>query len=113
MIYAYSSSLSLFTNYTVQLGEVVSTATPNPTILAASKSVAPDDVFAAGFGPGCANRRCAYRLDALGHIFEAGMEFSLTQSMSLDLSGRYFIVDGDGLEAYRGWIYGAGLYLQF
>lgn len=113
LVYSYSSGVSLFGNYTLQIGEAVSTATPNPTILAASESVAPDDEFAPGLGPGCVNRRCAYRLDAIGHYLEAGVEVSLNQKLTLDLSGRYFIVDGDGLGAYKGWIYRAGLYIQF
>lgn len=113
LVYSYSPGVSLFGNYTLQIGEAVSTARPNPTILAASKSVAPDDVFSPDPGSGCVNRRCAYRLDAIGHFLEAGVEVSLNQMLTLDLSGRYFIVDGDGLEAYRGWIYRAGLYIQF
>jgi hypothetical protein len=113
IIYSYSREISLFANYRLSVGEVVSTAIPNPTIIAASKSVAPDDVFVAGTGPGCSNRRCAYRIDALSHHFETGMEISLTQAISLGLSGRYFVVDGNGIESYKGWIYGASLYIQF
>lgn len=113
IIYSYSPRIALFANYRVSLGEVVSTARPNPIIIAASESVAPDDVFTPGTGPGCANRRCAYRIDALIHHFESGMEFNLSQTVSLDLSGRYFIVDGNGIESYKGWIYTAGLYIQF
>ncbi|MBT7951634.1 MAG: hypothetical protein HN764_08425 [Gammaproteobacteria bacterium] len=113
IIYSYSPRIALFANYRLSLGEVVSTARPNPIIIAASESVAPDDVFTSGTGPGCANRRCAYRIDALSHHFEVGMEFNLSQTVSLDLSGRYFIVDGNGIESYKGWIYGAGLYIQF
>ena len=41
LVYSYSPGVSLFGNYTLQIGEAVSTATPNPTILAASESVAP------------------------------------------------------------------------
>ena len=113
LIYRYSSAVSLFANYDLHIGEVVSTATPTPTIRAAATSIAPDDVFSPGLGPGCMNRRCAYRLDAIGHFFESGMEFGLNDLLSLNLSGQYFIVDGDGLEAYRGWVYRAGLYMQF
>lgn len=113
LLYSYSPTISFFGNYSLRLGEVVSTATPNPAIIAAAERVAADDVFAPGFGPGCANRRCAYRLDALSHIFETGVELSLTRLVSLDLSGRYFFVDGNDLDAYKGWIYSASLYLQF
>jgi len=113
LIYAYSPRTSFFGTYNFSIGDVVSTATPNPTILAASERVAPDDVFAAGFGPGCVNRRCAYRLDAIGHHFETGLEIALTQSLSLDISSQYFIVDGKGLEAYKGWVYRAGMYFQY
>lgn len=113
LIYAYSPELSLFANYDLHIGEVVSTATPTPVIRAAATSIAPDDVYTAGLGPACTNRRCAYRLDAIGHFFESGVEWELNQLMSLNLSGRYFIVDGEGIDAYRGWIYRAGLYMQF
>ena len=113
LVYDFSPRVSLFGTYQLQIGEVVSTATPNPAIIAASESVAPDDVFSPGLGPGCMNRRCAYRLDAIGHILEAGAEIYLNEQFTLDLSGRYFIIDGDGLEAYKGWVYRAGLYMQY
>jgi len=113
LVHAWSRAVSLFASYRLQVGEVVSTATPNPEIIAASESVAPDDVFVPGLGPGCMNRRCAYRLDAVGHIFEAGLEVGLNALLTLDISGRYFIVDGDGLDAYRGWMYRAGLFIQY
>lgn len=113
LTYSYSPNIAFFGDYGLHLGEVVSTSTPNPTIKAAAERVGADDVFAPGFGSGCDNRRCAYRLDALSHIFETGVELRLTRLASLDLSGRYFIVDGDGVDAYKGWIYRAGLYLQY
>ena len=113
LVYSHTPAVSLFGNYNLQYGEVVSTATPNASIIAAANRVAPDDVFTPGLGPGCMNRRCAYQLDALGHFFEAGMEWNLNQTFTFDTSGRYFIVDGDGLEAYKGWIYRVGLYMQF
>ena len=113
LIYAYSPEVSLFANYDLHIGEVVSTATPTASIRAAASSIAPDDVYTSGTGPGCTNRRCAYRLDSIGHFFETGMEMELNQLLSLNLSGRYFVVDGKGVEAYRGWLYRAGLYMQF
>ena len=113
LIYAYSPRTSLFGTYNFSLGDAVSTATPNSTIRAAAERVAPDDVFTTGLGPGCANRRCAYRLDAIGHHLETGLEIALTQSLSLDISTRYFIIDGNGLAAYKGWIYRAGMYFQY
>ncbi len=112
-IYSYSKSVAIFGNYKAMLGEVVSTARANQVILAASERVSPDDVFAAGVGPGCANRRCAYRLDAVSQHFEAGLEIRLNQLASFDLSSRYFLVDANKLEAYKGWVYGASIYLQY
>lgn len=113
LVYRLNPAISLFTNYDLQIGDVVSTATPNPQIIAAAERVAPDDVFSAAGGPGCMNRRCAYRLDAIGHQLEMGMEMNINQFASIDLSAARFIVDGDGVSAYRGWIYRAGLYVQF
>ena len=113
LVYSFRPAISLFANYNLQVGDVVSTATPNPTIVAAADAVAPDDVFTPVGGPRCMNRRCAYRLDSVGHRMELGMEALVNQYASIDLSAARFIVDGDDVPTYRGWVYRAGLYFQF
>lgn len=113
VIYSWRRGLSLFAAYDLQIGDVVSTATPNPAIIAAAETMAPDDVFTPIGGPGCMNRRCAYRLDAVAHIFELGLEKIINNYASVDLSTSRFIVNGEGVDSYRGWIYRAGLYLRF
>ena len=113
LLYSLTSRSKLFANYSAHIGETVSTSTPNAGILAIATSVAPDDVFSPGLGPGCNLRRCAYRLDTLSHFFEAGMEVNINQLLSLDFSSRYFIVDADNWPAYKGWVYRAGLFMRF
>lgn len=111
--YGYSRTLTLFAGYKVEFGEVVSTATPNPKILAASESVAPDDVFSSGSGPGCMNRRCAYRLDATSHKLNAGINMNLGKSAEIELATQYHYSDAAGDNHYQGLIYYASFWYAY
>ena len=111
--YQYSRSISLYAGYSFKIGDSVSTVTPNPEIYAVSEAIAPDDVFRPGSGPDCLNRRCAYRLDVVGHSFNAGMVFDLGRNFSLSLSSRYSRVYGDGDNYYYNLYHSVTFNMQF
>ena len=111
--YSLSGKTILYANYSVQFGDVVSTAIPNARIIAAADAVAPDDVFAAGTGPGCANRRCAYRLDATSHQFAAGINYTLNEHFQFDLATQYHRSYADGDNRYYGFIHHANIWFTF
>ncbi|MBI2969698.1 MAG: hypothetical protein HYY36_03055 [Gammaproteobacteria bacterium] len=108
-----SRRLSAYGSYAYHVGEVVSTAPPGLRIASAAEALSPDDVFETGIGPGCSNRRCAYRLDADSHVVIAGLEYALSERLSLDLSARWFHVDWGDNASYEGRLYRLSLYLQF
>jgi hypothetical protein len=111
--YDYSRNVTFFTGYKVEFGEVVSTAIPNAKIIAATESVAPDDVFSAGLGPGCMNRRCAYRLDATSHNLNAGMNMLLGESAEIELATQFHHSDASGGNRYQGLIYYASFWYAY
>jgi len=111
--YSYSRSLTLFAGYKIEFGEVVSTAIPNAKIIAASESVAPDDVFSSGIGSSCMNRRCAYRLDATSHKLNAGMYMNPGESVEIELATQYHYSDAAGDNRYQGLIYYASFWYAY
>jgi hypothetical protein len=111
--YGYSRALTFFATYKLELGEVVSTAIPNDKIKAAAEAVAPDDVFSHGFGPGCTNRRCSYRLDATSHKLNAGMNMRFDESSEIELATQYHYSDADGGNRYQGLIYHASFWYSY
>jgi hypothetical protein len=111
--YGYTRSLIFFAGYKLEFGEVVSTAIPNAKIRVASESIAPDDVFSAGIGPGCLNRRCAYRLDATSHKLNAGVNMSLGESSEIELATQYHHSDAAGGNRYQGLIYNASFWYAY
>lgn len=111
--YRYSREISLFAGYNVNFGEVVSTAIPNANIIAVAESVAADDVFFTGLGPGCANRRCAYRLDATSHKLNAGINMNVGDSAELELATQYHHTNAKGDNRYQGLIYHASVWYAF
>ena len=111
--YTLTDNSLLYTTYKISVGDKVSTATPNARIIAAANQVAPDDVFSPGLGPGCMNRRCAYQLDGISQQVSTGINFNILDRFDIDLSGSYHYTDADGDNRYRGFVYGAGLWLVF
>ncbi|MEM7541604.1 MAG: hypothetical protein AAF384_08460 [Pseudomonadota bacterium] len=111
--YQLTNRITLFANYDFHIGEVVSNATPTAAIIREAEAVAPDDAFTTGLGPGCMNRRCAYRVDALTHRVGGGIDFALAERASLDISMRFLRVDADRDIYYQGLAYSANLYLRF
>lgn len=103
----------MFAGYKVEYGEVVSTAIPNAKIIAAAEAVATDDVFSAGLGPGCMNRRCAYRLDATSHKLNAGMDMNLGESAEIELATQYHHSNAVGGNRYQGLIYHASFWYAY
>ena len=102
-----------YANYQASFGESVSTATPNSRIIAAAEAVAPDDVFSTGLGPGCMNRRCAYRLDSTTHQFSAGFNVGIMDNFELDVATNYFYIDATGDNHYDGFIHQANIWYLF
>ena len=111
--YQYSRNLIFYSQYNFTLGEVVSTAIPNTRIINAAESVAPDDVFTPGVGPGCMNRRCAYRLDAVVHKIGAGINMNVINNTEIDLAAQYHHADASGDNQYDGMIYHANIWYGF
>jgi hypothetical protein len=111
--YQHSRTLIFFAAYKIQSGDVVSTATPNAKIRAAAETVAPDDAFSHGIGPGCLNRRCAYRLDATSHLLNAGINKTIGQNATIELATQYHHSDADGGNRYQGLIYHANVWYAF
>ena len=111
--YQYSKLAILYTNYQFAVGEVVSTAIPNSRIISAAETVAPDDVFSPGTGPGCTNRRCAYRLDAITHNIGAGLNLNFGENTVFDFATQYHHSDAAGDNQYQGLIYHANLWYVF
>lgn len=111
--YGYSRKLTFFSAYNIKFGEVVSTAIPNAKIMSAAESVAPDDAFTAGLGPGCMNRRCAYRLDATSHNLSAGMNMLVGERAEIELASQYHYTNAKGNNQYQGLIHHFSLWYSF
>ena len=111
--YSRTKNISFYGLYSFKYGDAVSTATPSQEIISVSEAVAADDVFIPGIGPGCLNRRCAWRIAAEGYTLEAGVEINFLSNMSFNLSSRYFYVDAAGDNSYRGMNHRASLYIHF
>ena len=111
--YSLFKGINLYSAYRVTLGEIVSTATPNATIMSAAESIAPDDVFSPGIGPGCMNRRCAYRLDALTHQVSLGLNLEVHDQVIVDFASKYHSTDATGDNEYEGLIHQANIWISF
>ena len=111
--YQVMSNGVFYANYQASFGESVSTATPNSRIVDAAEAVAPDDVFSAGLGPGCMNRRCAYRLDSTTHQFSTGFNFEILNNFELDVATNYYYIDATGDNHYDGFIHRANIWYLF
>lgn len=111
--YQLFKGINLYSAYRISVGDVVSTATPNQTIIAAAESVAPDDVFTLGLGPMCMNRRCAYRLDALTHQFTLGLNIQIADQLVFDVASKYHNTNAEGDNEYEGMIHQASVWLGF
>ena len=92
-----------------QTGDVVSTASQNPVILAVSTAASPDRALS----PTNLPPRIAYRIDADVVSGEAGLNYALTTSLAFDLSARYLHADGDGNQRYSDTRILAGLLYRF
>lgn len=105
--------LTIYGGYSFQWGDLVSTAGASPLLMAESEAFAIDDAFGAGTGPGCASRRCAWRLDGRTHFLSGGLQWRLPGNLSLDISTRWFRTRWGGSGEYDGLNYRASLYLRF
>ena len=85
-------------------GDVVSTATASPGILAAADARAPDDVL---------RNRIAYRLDAETWIHTLGFNYGLSRTLSLDAQTQYVDADAVGGNNYQRWIAIGGVLARF
>ena len=72
---------ALHGGYEARLGDVTSTAFPDPEILAASTARTADPAFGAG--------RVSYRLDASAHAVEVGLRRDLPHRTAVDLTYRF------------------------
>jgi len=89
--YQFDSGWMVFASYSFRDGDVVSTARPNATIVDAAKAITAD----AAFGPG----RSAYRLGALTHIGSFGVNYPVSDTVSVECGYEYQLSDADaGIE---------------
>lgn len=85
--YQFDGGLMMFASYSLRDGDVVSTARPNATIVDAAKAITSD----AAFGPG----RSAYRLGALTHTGSLGLNYPLSDTVSIECGYEYQLSDAD------------------
>ncbi|WP_459868128.1 hypothetical protein [Endothiovibrio diazotrophicus] len=94
--------------YTVQWGDVVSTATWNPAVYGVAREAQFDDaapVSASG------RRRTGYRLDATSRLLDLGVNLPVGRATAIDLAAQYVDVAGAGGNDYHGlalhaaWLY--------
>ncbi len=91
--------LTLYGTGEWRTGDVVSTATADPAILAIAEAAATDEALAV---PG--RRRVAYRLDGTSALVEAGANLAIAPTVALDASVLYHDTQARGGNAYHGVI---------
>lgn len=99
--FRFSPDITLYTRYSRAYGDQVFTASPAPAFLRVAKAIIYDP--ASGLN--------AYRLNAIGNVFEFGSSYSLNPKSTLDVGVRYFQIEASGDHAYDGadfrmsWLY--------
>lgn len=93
--YQLDDAWLLLGSYSLRDGDVVSTASPDATIVGAAKAITSD---AAVYGPG----RSAYRIGALTHTATLGLNYPLAETVSVEFDYEYQRSDADaGIEYDR------------
>jgi hypothetical protein len=108
--------ITLYGQYTYQVGSVVSTATPTANIInnadaiVLDEDIGPSGTTLAGVTPGpIPNNRFAYKLDADTQIGDIGINFAINRSLALDAMVRYVDVAARGDNNYDNYSAHLGL----
>ena len=97
-----------YLTYSYISGDVVSTSTPNDSILTWQDAIEPDNAFG-----GLANNKFAYRLDADTTVIRLGLNVALSHNSSIDVSYDNLETDAAGSNKYSVGSFSLGYLLQF
>lgn len=117
--YALMPQVTLYVDYQLSVGKHTASAPAGPasTVFPSTRSpslpsydrVSRDKALEADTG----QRVYAYRLDGTSHLVAVGGSWSVSHDWALDLSGRYYALDGEAGAFYEGLGANAGVSYQF
>ena len=100
-----SGTLTWYGGVTLQWGDLVSTATPTPWIIAYADEIQWDSAIGAN--------RWGYRIDADTRLYDVGVNIPVGRSGALDMALRRFDIDGPGAIDYDGYALHLGYLFRF